>query len=286
MKIKFDPVPLRYLAISIIVLVALLFVISLARQAKTPGYVLLPLLLVLLVGVLLYRLFLIPICMRMGWHARGEELIKGVLERAEGTPAFHALLLNLFYFQFQLGKLDEAEKTLNRIPTGDLPPELRALSDMNRATLYLARDQFQTALDILRNYNVDDFSEKAGPVFLNNLAFAYYGLGINLEEGIDMVDRAFGLLPDARFSGTLAALLFKTWQLDAALKWAEYGIKHVPRRERFSRTWLHFIRARILHAMGHAPQAVASARKALELCNIESRRQDIEELLLKIGNAS
>ena len=151
-----------------------------------------------------FSMFQIPICMKLGWYARGEALIRGALQRIGDSPALLPLLFNLFVFQYQQGKIDDAEQTLERISSEGVPPEAVPMVDLNRAGVFAAREEYGKALDIYSRYSVEDFSGKQQPVFLNNLAFAYYGLGIELDAGIEMADRAFSMSRDPRFSKTLA----------------------------------------------------------------------------------
>ena len=238
-----------------------------------------PVSLILLGMFIGFSMFQIPICMKMGWYARGEALILGALQRIGDSPAVLPLLFNLFVFQYQQGKIDAAGETLDRISSEGVPPEAVPMLDLNRAGLYAVQENYKKALDIYSRYSVEDFSGKQQPVFLNNLAFAYYGLGIELDAGIELADRAFSMSPDPRFSKTLAGLLFKTGSLDAALAWCEYGIRRLRRADRISRAWCYYLLALVRREQGDAAAAAEAAGKGLTISPISSLSDRLEKII-------
>ena len=231
----------------------------------------------ILIGLYIgFAMFQIPICMKMGWYRRGEQLIEGALQRIGESPAVVPLLFHLFVFQFQQGRLAEATATLDRLSREDLPSDAVPVMELNRAGLLVADEEFQKALDIYMRYSVEDFPEKQQAVFLNNLAFSYFTLGIELEIGIELADRAFNMSPDPRFAKTLAGLLLKTGSLEAALAWCEYGLRRLKRADHISRAWCYYLLALTRQEMGQTAGARDAVQKGLAVCPLEklSRRMD------------
>ncbi len=222
----------------------------------------------------------------MGWYEKGERLLKKALRRINGTPAVATLLFHLIYFYFQQGKFKEAEKTINDINMGDLPADASVLISLNKAALYIVDEKYQKALDVLGRYRIDDFPASAGPAFLNNIAFAYYGLGINIDEGIEMTDRAFGLRPDPGFAVTMAGLLFKKYELKAGLAWTDYALKKLKRGNIYTRAYAGYLRAQILSSMGDAAGALVCAEKALSMSVSDNLNKNLDKLLLNLKSKS
>jgi tetratricopeptide (TPR) repeat protein len=116
--------------------------------------------------------------------------------------------------------------------------------------------------------SVEEFPEKGRPLFLNNLAYAYGALGINLDDAVEIADRAFGMRHDPRIAGTLAGLMNRIHQPDAALQWADYALKHLPRREGNSRAYGLYCRAVALGTLGRITEARQAALKARGLARL------------------
>jgi len=275
LKIQFDLKAFIYL----LVFSALLSGLYLFLGADRFEQYLLPVALIFLGLFIGFSMFQIPICMRFGWYARGEGMILGALDRIGDSPAVIPLLFNLFVFQFQQGKIDAARATLDRISGEGPSPEAIPVLALNRAGLYAAREEYKKALDIYSRFTVEDFSEKVQPIFLNNLAFAYFGLGIELELGIELADRAFNMSSDPRFSRTLAGLLFKTGSLDASRAWCEYGIRRLRRADRISRAWCYYILALVKRELGDSAASVNAARKGKAICPVSALNDRLDELI-------
>ena len=281
MKKSFDPRALMYLLVlflAISLLFALLDTVSdgdtLSRYGFSAGLILLGL-------YITFLMFQIPLCLKLGWYARGERLIQGVLLRDTPPRALIPLLFHLFMFQYQQGRLAAAMETLDQLSRTDLPSEGVPIVELNRATLLAAEDRAQEALEIYRRYSVDDFSGTLQAVFLNNLAFVYFLLGIELEIGIELVDRAFNMHPDPRFSRTFAGLLFKSGSLEAAQAWCRYGLKKLPRSDRISRAWGWYIQGLIGLETGQHDAVRKAVVRGLALSPLPS----LSERLQALGNA-
>lgn len=276
MKAGFDPKALSYL----LVLIAgvSFFTLMLSDTGHRTSDFILPVGLILFGLYLGFLMFQIPICMKLGWYARGERLITGILPRVTDPRAEVTLLFHLFIFQFQQGRLPEAEETLERLSASDIPSEVRPLVDMNRASVFVAGERAEEALAVYRRYTVADFQEKQQAIFLNNLAFVYFLLGIELDDGIEMADRAFNLQPDPRFARTLAGLLFKTGSLEAAEAWCRYGLKKLPRAERIGRAWCWYIRALVRKELGDTEGVREAVKKGLTLSPLPKLTERLQAL--------
>lgn len=257
-----------------------IFLLTMNLDGAALSRYLLPGALILLGLSIGFNMFQIPLCMKLGWYARGERLLLAVLHRAGDSPNAVPFLFHLFLFQFQQGKLAEATATLDRLAAAELPEEARPAVAHNRAGVLAADEKYREALDIYLRYSVEDFPSRQQPVFLNNLAFAYAALGIELANGLDIADRAFNMAPDPRFAKTLAWLLLRQGETDAARAWCDYGLKRLPRADRISRAWCWYLRAQVCRATGDKLGAGDAARHGLALSPLDKLSRRLEKIVL------
>ena len=88
-------------------------------------------------------------------------------------------------------------------------------------------------------------------------------LGRELDQALDMAERAFSVTPSPRIAVILGHILVRIKQYQAAEAWITWGIKRLRRKERYFGSYARYLRALLVRATGKGEEGEKAVLKAL-----------------------
>jgi tetratricopeptide (TPR) repeat protein len=273
-KIQFNLKALvRFLAL-IVLFFALAFVIKLIEEESLDLSSVLIAAIILIGLVALYMFFRLPIFAFLGMYASGARLTGTLLEElSEDTEGRDFLLYQHAFFSYQLGNFTEALVALDAIEWTNIPEPMCAMVGLNRGLVLEALFRAREAEETLQTYDVSDYDGRMCAFWQAYLANAKAGLGLDLDEALQLAESAFTNTPSAKIAAIMGHVLWRMEHFEAAASWLQYALRRMPRRGRHFKSYVFFLQGRLMWDTGDSGGAEEALKRALSLAPSAECRQ-------------
>jgi len=264
-KLRFDPAALLRLVFLGAGIAIAVFVLQMIEDGEIGMAAVVGILLPIGAGGVALMLFRLPLYAFFGMNAAGAKLTGRVLAgMAEDAPGRDLFLYQHSYFLYGMGHFREALEVLEEIDFGNIPQELQYVVMLNKGLIQNARFCPEEAISTLEQISFEDRAQ--GDLYANWLAYmaeAWAQLGRELDQALDMAERAFSVTPSPRIAVILGHILVRMKQYQAAEAWITWGIKRLRRKERYFGSYARYLRALLVRATGKGEEGEKAVLKAL-----------------------